>query len=99
MARALPNKEVNLGPWINFNLNSGPWSIKETVLITIAASSVATGNMGTNALALAEFYYGEVINPAVAIFYMWLIVWVGYAYAAIARNFLLYDSQFVWPKL
>ncbi|RCK59448.1 Oligopeptide transporter 5 [Candida viswanathii] len=98
LARVLPNKKIKLGRWINFNLNPGPWSIKETVLITIAASSGATGNMGTTPLALAELYYGQVVNPAVALFFMWLIVWVGYAYAAIARNFLLYDPQFVWPE-
>lgn len=98
LARVLPNKQIKLGRWINFNLNPGPWSIKETVLITIAASSGATGNMGTNALALAELHYGEVVNPAVAIFFMWAIVWIGYAYAAIARNFLLYDPQFIWPQ-
>ncbi|ABN68038.1 oligopeptide transporter protein [Scheffersomyces stipitis CBS 6054] len=97
LARVLPHKKVKIGRF-SFNLNPGPWSIKETAMVTITASSGATGNQGTSALSLAEIYYGEKVNAAVALFYMWAIVFVGYSYAAIARNFLLYDPQFVWPQ-
>lgn len=27
---------------------------------------------------------------------MWAVVWVGHAYAAIARQFLVYDPEFPW---
>ena len=97
LARILPNKQVGFGR-LSFNLNPGPWSIKATALITITANSGATGSMGTNPLALAELFYGETVNPAVAIFFMWMIVFIGYSFAGIARNFLLYDPQFTWPQ-
>ncbi len=97
LARVLPSKEVNLG-FVKFNLNPGPWSIKENVLVTLAAASGATGNQGTTSIALSELFYNDVTHPAVAIFFMWCINLTGYAYAAIARNFLLYDPQFVWPQ-
>jgi hypothetical protein len=45
---------------------------------------------------MAELYFGIRIDPAVAIFFMWAVVWVGYSYAAIARQFLLYDPQYPW---
>lgn len=97
LANILPHKDVKVGR-LKFNLNPGPWTIKECAMVTITASSGATGNLGTSSISLAEIFYGEKVNSAVALFFMWAIVFVGYSYAAIARNFLLYDPQFIWPQ-
>ncbi|CAH6723934.1 hypothetical protein CLIB1444_23S00738 [[Candida] jaroonii] len=97
MARTLPNKDVRIGKF-SFNLNPGPWSIKETALITITANSGATGNLATNGISLAQLHFGEVVHPLTAICFMLAIVFVGYAYAAIAKDLLLYDPQFIWPQ-
>lgn len=80
-------------------LNSGPWSVKETALVTIAAKSGATGNLATNALALVEVFFGVRVPAAAALLFMWAIVFIGYSYAAIARNVVSYDPQFQWPQL
>lgn len=98
LARVLPAKEVRLPGGYKFNLNPGPWSIKETALVTITASSGATGSLGTSGLSLAEIYYGQTVNAGVAIFFMWSITFTGYAFAALARNMLLFDPQFIWPQ-
>lgn len=97
LAKVLPNKSIGLGK-LKFNLNPGPWSIKENVLITLAAASGATGNQGITPISLAEVYYKTKVNPAVSVFFMWSINFAGYAISYIARNFLIYDSQFVWPQ-
>lgn len=98
MARKLPAKQVSLFGLYLFNLNPGPWSIKETALITITANSGATGNLATNTLALANLHFGEVVNPVTAICFMFAIVFIGYAYAAIAKQLILYDPSFTWPQ-
>lgn len=99
LARFLPKKRINIpGTKYGFDLNPGPWSIKETVLITITASSGATGSLATNTFSLGELYFDTKVNAAAAIFFMWAIVWVGYSYAALARNFLIYDPIFTWPQ-
>lgn len=97
MAKALPawNVRVPFTRW-GFSLNPGPFSVKEHVLITISAASGATYNLGYAPVSMAELYFGERINPAVAIFFMWGIVWTGYSFAAIARQFLIYDPQYPW---
>jgi hypothetical protein len=97
LAKILPQKFVRV-PFtrIGFSLNPGPWSVKEHVLVTISAASGATYNLGYAPIALSELYFGQVVNPAVAIFFMWSIVWTGYSYAAIARQFLIYDPQYPW---
>ncbi len=79
-----------------FSLNPGPWSVKEHVLVTISAASGATYNLGYTPIAMSELYFGLKIHPAVCIFFMWAIVWTGYSFAAIARQFLLYDPQYPW---
>jgi OPT family oligopeptide transporter len=47
---------------------------------------------------MAQLYYGEKIPAAAAIFFMWAIVFVGYSFAAVARQFLLYDPIYPWPQ-
>lgn len=97
LARILPATQIRFPftKW-GFNLNPGPFSVKEHVLITISAASGATYNLGYTPISMAELYFDYRVNPAVAIFFMLAIVWVGYSYAAIARQFLIYDPQFPW---
>lgn len=97
MARTLPDHKVSLGLF-SFSLNPGPWSIKETALVTITAKSGATGNLATNALALVEIYFDTKVPAWVAMAFMWCIVFVGYSYAAIAKRVVSYDPQFQWPQ-
>lgn len=99
LARVLPAWNIRVpGTGWGFSLNPAPWSIKEHVLVTVTAASGATYNMGYTPIVLAELWYGERINPAVAIFFMMAIVWIGYAFAALARNILLPDPEYIWPK-
>ncbi|GME24388.1 Oligopeptide transporter [Neofusicoccum parvum] len=97
LEKVLPAWQVNVPftKW-GFNLNPGPFSVKEHVLITISAASGATYNLGYAPISMAELYFNSKVHPAVAIFFMWGIVWTGYSFAAIARQFLIYDPQFPW---
>jgi hypothetical protein len=97
LSRILPAVDVKIPftKW-NFNTNPGPFSVKEHVLVVIAANAGAFYNLGYTPLSLAEVYFGERVNSAVALFFMLAIVWTGYSYAAIARHFLIYDPQQPW---
>lgn len=78
LADRLPACEVKLPFGYGFNLNPAPWSIKEHVLVTLTAASGATYNLGYTPISMAELWYDTKINPAVAIFFMMAIVWIGY---------------------
>lgn len=93
LAKILPNKKI-----LGVNLNPGPWSTKEHVLVTLSAASGATYNLAYAPVSIAELYFNEPMNPAVAIFFMWAVVVTGYSFAAISRQFLLYDPQYPWFK-
>ncbi len=97
LARVLPNRQIGipLTKW-SFNLNPGPWSVKEHVLVTVTAASGATGNLATTPIAVGELYFNERLHPAAAIFFMWSIDATGYAFAAIARQLLLYEPAYQW---
>ncbi|PQE18014.1 Oligopeptide transporter OPT superfamily protein [Rutstroemia sp. NJR-2017a BVV2] len=97
LAKVLPAKDIRL-PFTNwsFNMNPGPWGTKEHVLVTISAASGATYNLAYGPISIAELYFGITIHPAVAIFFMWSVVYIGYSFAAIARQFLLYDPVYPW---
>ena len=79
-----------------FSLNPGPWSVKEHVLVTISAASGATYNLAYAPVSIAELYFDQRMNAGVAIVFMWVVVWTGYSFAAISRQFLLYDPQYPW---
>lgn len=97
LAKILPAKQIRL-PFTSygFNLNPGPWSTKEHVLVTISAASGATYNLAYAPVSIAELYFDEPFHPAVAVFFMWAVVITGYSFAAISRQFLLYDPQYPW---
>ncbi|KAL2070302.1 hypothetical protein VTL71DRAFT_13328 [Oculimacula yallundae] len=97
LAKILPAWNVRV-PFTSFgfNLNPGPFGVKEHVLVTISAASGATYNLAYAPVSIAELYFGQKINPAIAIFFMWAVVITGYSFAAISRQFLLYDPQYPW---
>ncbi|KZF21641.1 OPT superfamily oligopeptide transporter [Xylona heveae TC161] len=99
LAKVLPNWVIRV-PFTkySFSLNPGPWSIKEHVLVTLTAASGANYNLLYAPISMAELFYGETIHPAVAIFFMFAITWIGYAFAAIARQLLLYEPNYIWPQ-
>ncbi|ORY00672.1 OPT oligopeptide transporter protein-domain-containing protein [Clohesyomyces aquaticus] len=98
LAEILPHKTIRV-PFtkFSFSLNPGPWNSKENVLVTLTAASGATGNAAWSAISLAQIYYDTHIPVAVALFFMWAIVYIGYGMAALARQFLLYDPIYTWP--
>lgn len=97
LAKVLPAWNVRI-PFTSygFNLNPGAWSVKEHVLVTICAASGATYNLAYAPVSIAELYFGQKMNAGVAIVFMWTVVWIGYSFAAISRQFLLYDPQYPW---
>lgn len=95
--RTLPDWKIRVpGTKYGFSLNPGPFTVKEHVLVVLTAASGATYNLGYTPISMADLYFDETVSPAVAIFFMWGIVWTGYSFAAIARQFLIYDPQYPW---
>ncbi|EJU02221.1 OPT oligopeptide transporter [Dacryopinax primogenitus] len=92
----MPNWNIRFGPW-TWSLNPGPFGIKEHVLIVLTAGAGAHSNMGEILVSVKEIFYQEQMNPLYAILFMWASMWTGFSYAALARNFLVYNPEIPWP--
>ncbi|KAJ7477336.1 OPT oligopeptide transporter protein-domain-containing protein [Mycena latifolia] len=96
MARTLPTYTVPLGRY-SFSLNPGPWSPKEHALVGIAANAGTQGQWATYLPTNAKLYYGIDYHPAVALFFGWGSALIGFSFAAMCRQLLIYDPTYIFP--
>ncbi|KAJ7683983.1 OPT oligopeptide transporter [Mycena rosella] len=91
-ARFLPNVKI-----FGLDLNPGPFTIKEHVLVTIMASVGAGSAYATDIVAVQKVYYGQNYNFG----FQWLIVMstqlIGFSIGGIARRFLVQPPSMIWP--
>ncbi|KAJ6628838.1 OPT oligopeptide transporter [Mycena sp. CBHHK59/15] len=91
-AQVLPNVKI-----FGLELNPGPFSIKEHVLVTIMASVGAGSAYATDIVAVQRVYYNQTYNFS----FQWLIVMstqlIGFSIGGIARRFLVQPPSMIWP--
>ncbi|KAJ7498737.1 OPT oligopeptide transporter [Mycena latifolia] len=91
-ARFLPNVKI-----FGLELNPGPFSIKEHVLVTIMASVGAGSAYATDIVAVQKVYYNQNYNFS----FQWLLVMstqlIGFSIGGIARRFLVQPPSMIWP--
>ncbi|KAJ3730361.1 OPT oligopeptide transporter protein-domain-containing protein [Lentinula raphanica] len=89
-------KQIGWGRF-SFDLNPGPFSIKEHVAIVLAANTGATNNLGDYVLAPLQIFYDQPLNAALpsamngwlAILFMLSCVFIGFSFASFARIFVV----------
>lgn len=93
----LPTRQFSTFGFV-WSFNPGPFSVKEHTVITIMANAVYTDTYATSIFAAQRVSYGE--NPPIG--YQLLLTlssqMIGYAYAGIARQFLVWPSSMIWPS-
>ncbi|KAJ3358308.1 hypothetical protein GGF32_000542 [Allomyces javanicus] len=99
MARTIPAVEVNLGPLGSFNLNPGPFSVKEHVLIGIFGSTGASGIYGTDNLVVQKLWYELEIGPVWSILFLFASSTLGFGISGISRKFLIRPAHMIWPSV
>ncbi|CAA7262484.1 unnamed protein product [Cyclocybe aegerita] len=79
-------------------MNPGPFTIKEHVLVTIMASVGAQSAYATDIVAVQRVYY----NQAWSFAYNWMLVMstqlIGFSMGGIARRFLVAPPSMIWPN-
>nr|GAT51061.1 OPT oligopeptide transporter [Mycena chlorophos] len=96
LAATLPSKKVGFGRYY-FDLNPGPFSVKEHVAIVLAANTGATNDLGDYVLAPLAVFYHQPMNGWLAILFMWSGVLIGFSFATLARSFLISNPVTVFP--
>ncbi|KAF8263227.1 small oligopeptide transporter [Lactarius quietus] len=91
-ARYIPNRTI-----FGVELNPGPFTIKEHVIITIMAS-VGSPAYATDIVAVQKVFYHQ--NPSFA--YQWLLVMstqlIGFSIGGICKRFLVDPPSMIWPS-
>ncbi|KAJ6582260.1 OPT oligopeptide transporter protein-domain-containing protein [Mycena capillaripes] len=96
MAAGLPSKKIGFGKY-SFDLNPGPFSVKEHVAIVLAANTGATNNLGDYVLSPLAVFYNQPMNGWLAILFMWSAVFIGFSLATLARTFLIDNPDTMFP--
>ncbi|EIW64935.1 OPT oligopeptide transporter [Trametes versicolor FP-101664 SS1] len=93
----LPTRQFNTLGYV-WSFNPGPFSVKEHAVITIMANAVYTDVYSTSIFAAQRVWYNE--RPAIG--YELLITlssqMIGYAWAGIARQLLVWPASMIWPS-
>ncbi|KAJ7323290.1 oligopeptide transporter [Mycena albidolilacea] len=90
--RVLPNVKI-----FGLEVNPGPFSIKEHVLVTIMATVGYGSAYATDIVAVQRVYYNQTYNFS----FQWLMVMstqlIGFSIGGIARRFLVQPPSMIWP--
>ncbi|TFK45541.1 small oligopeptide transporter [Heliocybe sulcata] len=91
-ARFMPRVTV-----FGVQLNPGPFTVKEHVIVTIMATVGATSAYATDIIAVQRVYYNQIYNFG----YQWMVVMstqlIGFSIGGIARRFLVSPPSMIWP--
>ncbi|KAK7443795.1 hypothetical protein VKT23_015576 [Stygiomarasmius scandens] len=91
-AKIVPNVRI-----MGIDINPGPFSIKEHVLVTVMASVGAFSAYATDIIAVQRVYYNQNFNFG----YQWMVVMstqlIGFSIGGIARRFLVQPPSMIWP--
>ncbi|KAI8380977.1 OPT family small oligopeptide transporter [Radiomyces spectabilis] len=92
----LPNYDFRLGR-LHFNLNPGPFNVKEHVLITVMANAAATSFDAIDIIVVQKLYYNQNWGFGGGILLVLTTSLLGFGFAGILRRYLVRPSSMVWP--
>ncbi|KIK68259.1 hypothetical protein GYMLUDRAFT_35638 [Collybiopsis luxurians FD-317 M1] len=91
-ARFMPNVKI-----FGVQLNPGPFTIKEHVLVTVMASVGYQSAYATDIIAVQRVFYNQIYSFS----YQWLVVMstqlIGFSIGGIAKRFLVEPPSMIWP--
>ncbi|KAI8098534.1 OPT family small oligopeptide transporter [Halteromyces radiatus] len=94
--KILPNYEFKLGRF-GFNLNPGPFGVKEHVLITVMANAAATSFDAIDIIVVQKIYYNQDWGFGGGILLVLTTSLIGFGFAGILRRYLVRPASMVWP--
>ncbi|KAI5830925.1 OPT superfamily oligopeptide transporter [Schizophyllum commune Tattone D] len=78
-------------------INPGPFNIKEHAAALIMAYTASGSATAIQVISVQDLYYGNEVNPGSAIFTLLASQLVGYAFAGLLQEALVYPSVAYWP--
>ncbi|CAG8433450.1 1785_t:CDS:10 [Diversispora eburnea] len=97
MAKYLPNDEIKFYKW-RLTLNSGPFNIKEHVLIAVAAGAGGGSAYGTDIIAIQELFYNQHSGFVIGMLLLLSTQMIGFGLAGFLRKYLVRPANMLWPS-
>ncbi|MQM14203.1 hypothetical protein Taro_047133 [Colocasia esculenta] len=101
MAATLPDREVRVFRGWGFNLNPGPFNMKEHVIITIFANCGVSYGGGDaysiGAITVMKAYYRQGLSFVCALLIVLTTQILGYGWAGMLRRYLVQPVEMWWP--
>lgn len=96
LAKYLPDIKFEKYPF--FNLNPGPYTIKEHGILTICVSLTATAPYATEIIVAQNQFYHKDFGLIYQLLLVWTTQSLGYGLAGLTRSFLVDPPSVIWPQ-
>jgi OPT family oligopeptide transporter len=94
--KVLPRRQFRtLG--YSWSLNPGPFNIKEHTCVTVMANVVVGGAYATDVVATQRAFYNQNWGFSYTILLILSSQLIGYSFAGVVRQFLVWPSSMIWP--
>lgn len=97
MARHTPNRRIYVGPW-SFELNPGPFSMKEHVLVNILASSGSTAAYASDIISLQDLFYNQRMGIISSLTLLITTQTLGFGLAGLVEKVLVKPVAMIFPR-
>ncbi|ORY24685.1 OPT oligopeptide transporter protein-domain-containing protein [Naematelia encephala] len=100
LAWCLPIRDFHLPRFLggmSFTLNPGPFNIKEHTVIVIMANVAIGPAYALYATVTSELYYDHDFGAGFSILFVLTTQVTGFAFAGMARRFVVWPASMIWP--
>ncbi|ORZ36557.1 OPT oligopeptide transporter protein-domain-containing protein [Catenaria anguillulae PL171] len=98
LAKILPRLRFNLFG-LDVDLNPGPFTVKEHVLIGIFGTTGAAGVYASSNLVVQEAYYDLYMGHGWALAFLFASSALGFGISGMCRKFLIRPAHMIWPTV
>lgn len=98
MARTFPEKVVSIPYLGSFELNPGPFSIKEHLLCAIIASSGATSAYASDILNINVLFFHTRLSAIPSLILLLSTQMLGFGFAGLVHNLLVKSPSMIFPS-
>lgn len=96
MARTFPKRRVYIGRW-SFELNPGPFSIKEHLLVGIVSSSGSHSAYASDIITIQELFFGQRMGNIASLTLLLTTQTLGFGLAGLLHNLLVKPTAMIFP--
>lgn len=97
MATNLPKRRVRILRW-SFELNPGPFSIKEHLLIAVLSSSGATSAYASDIINIQELFFNQRMGTIASLILLLTTQTIGFGFAGLVHDLLVKPVSMIFPS-